>query len=102
MAMSLTEGSFGAGFEAFKPVIRHKRQHRSSEAAAVDADGSLAREQLLAERDRKRHTCLPYIAFPSDHLCTCVFFLHRWSVVSVARLPLSVLSAHMITASPPE
>ena len=58
MAATTTEGSFDGGLEAVELVIRDERQCRSCEAAAVDADGSLTRQQLLAEGNGEGHVLL--------------------------------------------
>ena len=56
--MARAEGSFDGDLEAVELLIRDERQCRSCEAAAVDADGSLTRQQLLAQRDCERHVLL--------------------------------------------
>ena len=60
--MPFSEHSFNARLEALKLVIRDEREGCAGEAAAVDAHRSLAREKLLAERNRKRHVLLLDVA----------------------------------------
>ena len=55
MAATTTKRSLDGSFEAVELVVRDERERRAGEAAAVDADGTLAAEQLLAKRKRQRH-----------------------------------------------
>ena len=55
-------------FELPKLLIRHKRKNCSSEAAAVDADGSFAAEQLPAQRQREGHLLMGRCAERRDVL----------------------------------
>ncbi len=56
--MSFAKGAFDAGFEAVELIIRHERERRSCEAAAMDTHRALTRQQLLAQRDCERHVLL--------------------------------------------
>ena len=62
MAVTLAQNALNAGFEAIEPVVGDKGDRRSGEAAAVDADGALSLQQLLAQSDGEGHVLLLDIA----------------------------------------
>ena len=62
VAVTLAQNALDAGFEAIEPVVGDKGDRRSGEAAAVDADGALSLQQLLAQSNGEGHVLLLDIA----------------------------------------
>ena len=58
MAAPFAERSLNTSLETLELIIRYKRQRRTGEAAAVDADSTFTAEKLLAESDGERHVLL--------------------------------------------
>ena len=62
VAVTLAQDTLDAGFEAIEPVIGDECQRCTGKAAAVDADGALSLQQLLAQSDGERHILLLNVA----------------------------------------
>ena len=68
MAAALTEDGFHAGLELGQHLNGHKGLHRTGEAAAVDADCTLAAQQMLCGGDGDAHLLMLLVACGDDVL----------------------------------